>query len=51
MLHAAAVALDLAATGRIIARGRLASALAPPRLHVYDGDPPAAPDPVATAWA
>jgi hypothetical protein len=51
MLHAAAVALDLAATGRIIARGRLASALALPRRHVYDGDAPAPPDPVATAWA
>jgi hypothetical protein len=48
MLHAAAVALDLAATGGIIACGRLASALAPPRLHVYDGDPP---DPARGAWA
>lgn len=41
MLHAAAVALDLAADRRIIARGRLASAIQPPAaLHVYDGDDP-----------
>jgi hypothetical protein len=50
MLRAAAVALHLAATGEITARGRLASALALPRRHVYDGDAPAPPDPVATAW-
>jgi TniQ len=51
MLHAAAVALHLAAERQITARGRLASTLAPPRLHVYDGDPPDPPDPVRTAWA
>jgi hypothetical protein len=51
MLHAAGVALHLSATGEIAARGRLGSALALPRRHVYDGDAPAPPDPVATAWA
>lgn len=41
MLLAAATALDLVANGRITARGRLASAIAPPRdHHVYAGDSP-----------
>lgn len=41
MLHAAAVALRLAADGQITARGRLACAIAPtPHQPVYDGDNP-----------
>lgn len=57
MLLAAATALELAADGAITARGRLASALTPPRRHIYDGDPPDSPDSpdppesAATAWA
>ncbi len=48
MLHAAAAALQLAADGRITARGTLGSALAPaPRRHVYDGDQPS---PHVNAW-
>lgn len=43
MLHAAAAAVQLAATGQITARGRLGSALqTPPRRRVYDGDRPSA---------
>jgi hypothetical protein len=48
MLHAAATALQLAAEGRITARGVLGSAVQPAAaLHVYDGDRPA---PCQTAW-
>jgi hypothetical protein len=39
MLHAAATALHLAADGQITAQRRLASAIQPPRQHVY-GDRP-----------
>ncbi len=48
MLLAAATALHLAAEGEITARGRLASAIQPPRdQYVYDGDQPL---PALTAW-
>jgi hypothetical protein len=48
MLHAAAVALQLAADGRIAARGVLGSAVQPARpRQVYAGDPLA---PHGTAW-
>jgi hypothetical protein len=48
MQHAAATALQLAADGRITARGVLGSALAPSRpRHVYDGDQPS---PNVNAW-
>lgn len=48
MLHAAATALQLAADGRITARGTLGSALKPaPHHHVYDGD---RPSPHQNAW-
>lgn len=48
MLHAAAVALQLAADGRITARGVLGSTIQPATPHrVYDGDPPS---PYRTVW-
>jgi TniQ len=48
MLHAAAAALQLAADGRITARGVLGSAIQPSALsRVYEGDPPS---PFRTAW-
>jgi hypothetical protein len=48
MLHAAAVALQLAANGRITARGVLGAAVQPaPPQRVYAGDPLA---PHGTAW-
>jgi len=51
LLQAAAVALHLAADGRITARGVHAGALRPTVHHdVYDGDQPEPPDPLATAW-
>lgn len=57
MLHAAAVALQMAADGLITPRGVLGSAVRPaPRVHVYDGDQPhrdqPRPDePHRDAWA
>jgi len=53
MLHAAATALQLVASGRITARGTLGSALKPaPYRHVYDGDQPSphGPSPHHNAW-
>ena len=48
ILHAAATALQLAADGRITARGTLGSALQlPGHQHVYDGDRPA---PYQSVW-
>lgn len=48
MLHAAAVALQLAADGRITARGVLGAAIQPTTpFRVYDGD---RPSPFGTAW-
>jgi hypothetical protein len=48
MLHAAAAALQLAADGRITARGVLGSAIQPSALNrVYEADPPS---PFRTAW-
>jgi hypothetical protein len=46
MLEAAAIALHLAGTGAITARGTLGPLLArEPHRPVYDGDPPSTPDP------